>query len=169
MFPEMRRKDRQIGDEQAREILAGAEYGFLSTVMPDGRSHCVPFNFAMEGDRIYLHCSTAEGTTLKNLAADERVCFSCVGRTKLLPEKFATLYESCVVFGRAEIVEDEALRRHGLELLLKKYSPDFPDEGQAYIEKLFELTAVVHIRIEHISGKARRANGASNLDFLGKE
>lgn len=169
MFPEMRRKDRQISTAEAMEILRNAEYGFLSTTMDDGRSYCVPFNFAVEGESIYLHCAAAPGTTPGNIARDGRVCFSCVGSTELLPDKFATLYESCVVFGRAELLADEQERRHGLELLLEKYSADFPREGQAYIERLFEQTGVIKIQIEHISGKARRPAGASNMKFLGKE
>lgn len=169
MFPEMRRKDRQISREEAMDILSAAEHGILSTVMEDGRSYAVPFNFAAEGESVYLHCSTAPGTTLCNIARDERVCFTCVGSTQLLPDKFATLYESCVVFGQAELLQDEAQRRHGLELLLEKYSPAFPEEGQAYIEKLFELTGVIRIKIEHISGKARRPVTPSNLKYLWKD
>lgn len=169
MYPEMRRKDRQISSLEAMEILRGAEYGFLSSTMDDGQSYCVPFNFALEGQSIYLHCSTAPGTLLKNIASDPRVCFSCVGSTRLLPDKFATLYESCVVFGKAALLKGEAERRHGLELLLEKYSPDFPEEGQEYIDRLFELTGVIEIKMEHITGKARRPAMPANLKFLRKE
>lgn len=169
MFPEMRRKDRQLSAAEAWDILSRAEYGTLSTAGENGYPYSVPFNFACEGGRIYLHCSTAAGCTLRNLALSDKVCFTAVGRTKPLPERFATLYESAVVFGRARLLDDPEEKRRGLVLLLKKYSPDFMAAGEEYIKKLFDETGVIEICAEHISGKARRPSGPSNLEYLHKE
>lgn len=165
----MRRKDRALTPEQALEIIKRAEYGVLTTVNAEGWPNSVPFNFAVEGGKIYLHCSVKPGATLENLKLNDRVCFTLVGETRLLPEKFATLYESAVVHGKARLAGDEKEFRLGLELLLKKYSPDYPAEGQRYIEKMYEHTAVIVIDIMHIAGKARRPETPSNLKHLNKE
>jgi nitroimidazol reductase NimA-like FMN-containing flavoprotein (pyridoxamine 5'-phosphate oxidase superfamily) len=61
------------------------------------------------------------------------------------------------VSGTAEEVSGE-IKRMALVGLLKKYSPDFLKEGKEYIESMNDITKVFIIRIEHISGKARRAN-----------
>ena len=44
----MRRKDRQVSDEEAMAYLKAAEYGVLSTVGPDGEPYGVPLTYAVE-------------------------------------------------------------------------------------------------------------------------
>nr|MDA8414483.1 pyridoxamine 5'-phosphate oxidase family protein [Desulfobacteraceae bacterium] len=81
--------------------------------------------------------------------------FCVVGKTRVLPEKFATEYESAVAFGVASEVSGN--ERYGaLVLLLEKYSPAFIEAGKSYIDQQDHATKVVKIEIEHISGKARR-------------
>jgi nitroimidazol reductase NimA-like FMN-containing flavoprotein (pyridoxamine 5'-phosphate oxidase superfamily) len=72
-----------------------------------------------------------------------------------LPDKFATEYESAVVFGVAAEVGD-AERTNALLWLLKKYCPDYLDEGKQYMERLDKSTRVLKIEPHHITGKARR-------------
>lgn len=58
-----------------------------------------------------------------------------VGRTELLPEKFSTKYTSAIATG--SVVDLSAgEKRQALLLLVKKYSPDYIQEGLAYIDKL---------------------------------
>ena len=40
----MRRKDRQVSDEEAMAYLKAAEYGVLSTVGPDGEPYGCAFD-----------------------------------------------------------------------------------------------------------------------------
>ena len=70
--------------------------------------------------------------------------------TELYPEKFSTAFESCIVFGRVHPAEDPKV---GLRLLIDKYSPEYKDAGEAYIERAISHTGVYRIDIEHISGK----------------
>ena len=96
-----------------------------------------------------------EGHKLENLAANNSISFCVVGETEILPDKFATRYESAIIFGKAyELTGNEKLS--GLTELLKKYSPDFLEKGQLYIESNAEKTRVYKIEIEALSGKARR-------------
>lgn len=150
----MRRDDRAITDQQARKLLAEAEHGVLSMASTDGVPHGIPLNFAVEGDSLYFHCAPA-GRKIDLLAANDRVSFCVVGATEVLPAEFSTRYESVVVTGRAEEVEGEQKQR-GLVLLVQKYSPAHVESGLAYIEALFDATAVFRIRIEAVTGKARR-------------
>ncbi|MCX7903778.1 MAG: hypothetical protein N2486_04635 [Caloramator sp.] len=83
------------------------------------------------------------------------VSFCVVGRTKLLPEKFSTIYESAIIFGKASLVKGEEKRDALLELI-KKYSPDFIESGIEYINRAIDNTNVVKIEILHLTGKARK-------------
>jgi nitroimidazol reductase NimA-like FMN-containing flavoprotein (pyridoxamine 5'-phosphate oxidase superfamily) len=78
-----------------------------------------------------------------------------VGKTQVLPDKFATNYESVIVFGQAlEVTGDE--KRAGLIELLRKYSPDFMEKGERYITGDGPTARVYKIVIDSMMGKARR-------------
>lgn len=152
---ELRRKDRAIDQDQAWSILEKGEYGVLSTVSADGQPYGVPLHYAVVDGAICFHCATS-GHKLDNIAANDRVSFCVVGRCEVMPDKFATIYESVVVFGRAVEVPD-ANKQKALEALLDKYSGDYRAEGLEYTRKVYNKARVFNISVEDIRGKARPA------------
>ncbi|MCM0084313.1 pyridoxamine 5'-phosphate oxidase family protein [Geomonas sp. Red32] len=150
----IRRSERQIATEDALSVLEGAEYGILSTVGEDNQPYGIPLSFAVMDEAIYFHCAL-EGHKLDNITHNDKVSFCVVGKTKVLPNKFATEYESTVVFGTASKVEG-AERHNALLALLEKYSADFMEEGKKYIAAKGSKTDVIKITITHVTGKARR-------------
>jgi uncharacterized protein len=150
----IRRSDREITIQGARAILDCSEFGVLSTVGTDGQPYGVPLSYVYKNDGIYFH-SALSGQKLDNIESNAKVSFCVVGHTKILPDTFATEYESAVAFGVAsEVYEPE--RHNALLWLLEKYCPDFIEEGKVYIEQKDKTTKVFRIDISHISGKARR-------------
>lgn len=153
-MPPLRRADRALSAAEAEQLLLQGEYGVLSTGDPQGQPYAIPLSYAYRDGAIYFHCALS-GHKLDNLAANPRVCFCVVGRTELLPAEFATRYESVLAFGAAsEITGEERLA--ALRWLLEKYSPAFLAEGASYIEQHEASTRVIKIRIDQLSGKARR-------------
>ena len=43
--------------------------------------------------------------------------------------------------------------------LAEKYSPEYIEEGKAYIEKFDRQTAVVRVKVEQLTGKAKITDG----------
>jgi nitroimidazol reductase NimA-like FMN-containing flavoprotein (pyridoxamine 5'-phosphate oxidase superfamily) len=148
---DMRRKDKEIGTDEAINLLTDCEYGVLSTVDNDGQPYGVPLNYAYKDNCIYFHCAL-KGHKIDNLDDNPKVSFCAVGNTKVLPSEFSTNYVSAVAFGVASEVQGTE-RYNALVLILEKYSPDFMEEGKKYIEKLDKVTKVIKIEIQHISGK----------------
>jgi len=148
---EMRRKDKEIGTDEAISLLTKCEYGVLSTAGNDGQPYGVPLNYAYKDNCIYFHCALA-GHKIDNIESNPKVSFCAVGDTKILPSEFSTEYVSAVAFGVASEVQGSE-RYNALVLLLEKFSPEFIEEGKKYIEKLDKVTKVIKIEIEHISGK----------------
>jgi hypothetical protein len=155
-FREIRRSDRALTEDQAREILARAEHGVLATVGADGWPYAVPVNHVVSGDALYIHCAL-EGHKLENIAHEERVSFCAVADARVLPDKLSTLYESAVVFGRAALVTDPAEKRRALELLAVRFCGALTPEAEKVIATSGSRTAVVRIRMERIAGKAHRS------------
>ena len=150
----MRRKDRLIPDTEALSILKKGEYGILSTVSPDNEPYGVPLNYCLIADCIFFHCAV-EGRKISNIIRNPKVSFCVVGKTEIIPDKFSTLFESCIVQGHAE--ESSAKEKQmALEGIVTKYSKDFAAEGLKAIEKLADITKVFKITIDSISGKAGR-------------
>ena len=151
----IRRKDRKLDDAAAMALLKRGEYGILSTSDKYNRPYGIPVNYVVMEDAIFFHCAT-EGQKLENITANRGVSFCVVGQTELIPEKFSTRYESVVVSGNAEIIDDGDLKKTALSELVAKYAPDNIAAGQAYIDKLMDKTAVVRVSIDHLAGKARK-------------
>lgn len=154
MFKPIRRSDRQISKEEAYELLKNGEFGILGTIQENGYPCGTPFNYVVDGNYIYVHFG-GEGNVFHNVKNNSKVSFTYVGETQLLPEEFVTNYASVMVFGTAKIADAEE-KRHALTLLLEKYCPKFMEEGIKHLEEDFDVTNVVKVEIEHITGKARR-------------
>lgn len=150
----IRRKDREITAVEAMELLNNGEYGVLSTSGEDGQAYGIPLSYVCKNNHIYFHCALG-GHKIENIENNPRVSFCVVGKTHVLPELFATEYESAVAFGLASEVQGQE-RYQALVWLLEKYSPGFVEEGKRYIDQKDKVTKVVKIEIQHISGKARR-------------
>jgi len=103
---------------------------------------------------IYFHCAPGAGHKLAHLSQNSRVCFTVVGKTEVLPSQFSTRYESVMAFGLA--VPEVEHNREALRALVKKYSPGFVAEGEAYMERAFGKVAVYAIRVERLTAKGRR-------------
>ncbi len=154
MFREMRRADRELDTQEANIILEKGEYGILSTIGKNGYPYGVPVSYFYKEDKIYFHCAVGVGEKLENIKMNANVCFTVVGDTDVLPSKFSTKYESVIAFGMAsETVED---KQFVLEGLINKYSPDFKEPGMKYIMAAMDKTGVYEIKIEHMTGKARK-------------
>ena len=150
----MRRVDRKLDEVQTMELLQRGEYGVLSLIDPAGMPYGVPLNYAVKDGNIYVHAAT-EGKKLQCAAANPRVCFTVVGRTEVLPDKFSTRYESVMVFGRAAMVEPSDEKDEALLALIRKYSADHLENGIAYINNAKGKTVVIRITPEEITGKKR--------------
>lgn len=150
MLHNMRRADRQLTANEVENILLNGEYGILATVGVDGSPYGVPVSYAYAESTIYFHGAKDVGHKYENLLHNPKVSFTVVGDTKVLPEQFSTKYQSVIAFGTVKPAVD---KRKGLRLLIDKYSPDFIEKGEAYIEHDLNTVGVYEMNVEHITGK----------------
>ncbi|URZ18577.1 pyridoxamine 5'-phosphate oxidase family protein [Clostridium felsineum] len=153
MFREMRRKDRELRNDDIIEILKNNEYGILSTISENGYPYGVPLSYIYMNDSIYFH-SALDGHKLDNIKISDKVSFCVVGETSVVPDEFTTNYESVIILGKAKEIFDDEKTSVLLEIL-KKYSKEYIEKGKIYIEKAGQRTKVFKIDINHISGKKR--------------
>ena len=152
----IRRKDRAITEEEARDVLHQGEYGVLATVDAGGQPYGVPLSYSIMDGALYFHCATV-GHKLNNLAANPAVSFTVVGPTQpVFDNGFSTYYESAVVFGKARKVTDDKEKRAALLDLARKYLPEHVDKAEEYTTRSFSHTDVYAVSIDAITGKSKR-------------
>lgn len=153
---EMRRLDRRLSDEETLEILNKGEYGILATVDSDGQPYGVPLSYILKDNCIYYHSTNVSGSKHDNILNNKKISFTVVGNTQVLPDKFGTLYESVIVLGEANLVNDEDEKLSAFREFLKKYCDGFFAEGEKYIENAGPKAIMVKITINSLTGKSRK-------------
>ena len=140
----MRRKDREMDDAFALELIDRAEYGVLSVNDLDAPM-AIPLSIVRDGADLYFH-SAREGRkvehfkdgmlatvvfvghvavpdlfsadTLETIAQDESQY------SKLISSVFTTEYESAIVSGPLSEVIADTDKESALRLICQKYTPD---------------------------------------------
>lgn len=155
MFPEMRKKNLLMSEEDSKKILKEGEYGVLSTVGVNGYPYGIGLNYVYKNEKIYFHCAPDVGSKLENIKQNSKVSFFVVGEAELLPKIFSTRYTSVVVFGEASEVMGEE-KFEALTDFIDKYSSDYKESGTKYVQAMCAKTAIYAISIDHITGKDKK-------------
>lgn len=155
MFPEMRRSERQLNDADSLEILKTGEYGVLATVSEDGWPYALPVNYVYQDGAIYFHGALA-GHKVANIQHDARVSFCVVADSQVLKEELTTQYASVILFGVAQFLEGQE-NLQALRWLYQRFIADLTPEADADLQNQPARTLAVKIKIEHMTGKARKS------------
>lgn len=139
-------------NSECEEILKNASSGVLAVSGDGGYPYAVPLSFAYADGEIYFHCAKS-GHKLDAIKNNPRVSFCVTAQDDVQPAAFTTHYKSVIVFGKAEIIEDEKEIYSAVKLLSEKYSPDYLKESDEEYEKFRKSLCAVKITAEHITGK----------------
>ena len=131
------------------------EYAIMSMVLEDGSPYCIPLSIARDGDFIYFHCAY-EGQKIDALKSHPSVCLSCVGDTRRAEDEFTTEYESAVIFGTAQRVEEEKEKIHALRLIRERHTPKNMKNFDKAIGTSLNRTDIWRTSIRHITGKGEK-------------
>lgn len=149
MFKEMRRIDKKMSQEMVIALLTRGQVGVLSTISENGYPYGIAVNYVYYQDKIYFHCAKT-GQKIDNIKKNPKIAFTVYDSVEVIGDELNTKYQSVVVFGKAKMIEptEEIL----LELV-KKYSNLPKEKVQSMINKEINITALVEIEIEHLTGK----------------
>ncbi len=153
MFRGMRRTKQLLPESEAIEMLQSCTSGVLAVLGDDDYPYAVPMSFAYEDGKIFMHCATG-GHKLDSIARHDKVSFAVVAADDVVQETFTTHFRSAIAFGRARVLTNDAEKRHALECLAKKYSPDYLEKAPSEIDGAWKRTCALEVAIEHVTGKA---------------
>lgn len=153
MFRDMRRKKQLLTKDETVKLLNKCTAGVLGVNGDDGYPYTVPISYAYEDDKLFFHCAL-QGHKLDSIKKDDKVSFSVIEKDEVIQETFTSHFRSVSIFGRARILTEDREKQYALELLVRKYSPDFIKEGLQEIKDEWNRVCLVEIQIEHMTGKA---------------
>ncbi|MDD6190696.1 MAG: pyridoxamine 5'-phosphate oxidase family protein [Firmicutes bacterium] len=153
MTREMYKKERQLSLEATKRIFASGHHGILSVNGDDGYPYAVPVNYVYLDSFIYIH-SAKYGYKIDALKENDKVCFSAIIESEILPSKFTASFKSVVAFGNAEFVQDDEEKRKVLETFIDRFSPDFREGGLKFINAVFAKTEIIKINVTEMTGKS---------------
>ncbi len=180
----MRRKDREMDREFGIEIIDKSRYGVLSMIGEGNEPYGLPLSIVRDGEYLYFH-SAMDGRKVKTLAKNPDVSVVFVGEIRipenyteeelkeiakdkskaalLISKVFTTEYESAVVKGRVELVEDEQEKIRAMRLICEKHTPTKMDYFDMAIGAGLKRTNIYRIEMEEIKAKRKK------YDTRGKE
>jgi hypothetical protein len=149
----MRRIKREISLEEAKDLLRHNKRAAFSVNGDDGYPYTIPINFYYDEpeNRIYFH-SAKTGHKIDAVKENDKICFTTWDDGYLEDGDWAYYVSSCVVFGRAKLIEDAKLTEEKVRTFALKYYPS-AEGAEEVMAKYLGATQLVAIDIEHISGK----------------
>lgn len=149
----MRRKKQFLSEAETIEILKSCTSGVLAVIGDNDYPYAVPLSYAYEDGKLFFHFAKA-GHKLDSIIKNNKVSFCVIKTDDVVQETFTTHFRSVIVFGRARILTDDHEKRHALECLVAKYSPNYITEGQSEIAREWKLVTAAEVKIEYMTGKA---------------
>ena len=153
MFREMRRKKQVLSSQECIEILNSGTSGVLAVLGDDDYPYAVPVSYVYHDDKIFFH-GAKKGHRVDAVRKNQKVSFCVVDKDQVVPDEYTNYFRSVIVFGKAHIMEDELEKRNAINILSKKYAPDHDEEHrQQAIDREYNATCMIELKIEHMSGK----------------
>jgi nitroimidazol reductase NimA-like FMN-containing flavoprotein (pyridoxamine 5'-phosphate oxidase superfamily) len=146
MFKEMRRKDRELSQENAIDIIKNGKYGVMALVGNDGYPYGVPFHYAFIDGDLYFHSSVEGGHKTECFNNNLKASFT------IISTKNGIKARSAIVFGTIEILPDK--KAYVLEKIVEKFVPKFArKKAKSGIQFAQNRVMAYRLKVENISGK----------------
>jgi hypothetical protein len=148
------------GHYDAETIYAVVDAALICHVafVQEGQPVIIPTLHARDGDSILLH-GASTSRMLQHIGAGHEVCI-CVTHTDALVLARSVFhhsvnYRSAVLFGRGQLVEDEAAKWVAVQRFTDKLLPGRWADARQPTPIEMKATAVVRVEIENASAKIR--------------
>lgn len=153
MFRKVRKIKNEITTEEAKELLRNNKRAAFSVNGDDGYPYTIPINFYYdeEENKIYFH-SAKKGHKIDSIKNDAKVCLTTWNDGYVDDGDWAYHVSSCVIFGKARLVDDLRITEEKVRKFALKYYPSAEEVAQE-IKVGIKGVQLVEIEIEHLSGK----------------
>ena len=153
VFREMRRKKQALSQQEIDNILQQETSGVLALIGDGAYPYTVPISYVYDGEKLYFH-SAKSGHKLDAIQKNAKASFCVIAQDTVIPEGYTTYFQSVIVFGQIQIIEDEREKRAAIEKLASKYRPeDTSVHRDQVINREWYPLCMLEMTIDHITGK----------------
>lgn len=149
----MRRFKQELSNEETKQLLRENKRAAFSVIGDDGYPYSIPIDYYYDEaeNRIYFH-GAKEGHKVDAIKNNDKVCFTTWDEGYLEEGDWACYVSSCVIFGKAVLINDAKTAEEKIRLLASKHNPP-EDEIEKEIHAAINRVQLFAIDIEHMSGK----------------
>ncbi len=121
-------RHRKVPFSEIEEIIRKCDFCHIGMIDQQGLPYVLPFNFGYDEGILYFH-SAPEGKKIQILRNNPNLCveFSTDCQLAFQNEEtacsYSMKYRSVLAFGKAEFIEEDALKITALNIIMKNYSP----------------------------------------------
>jgi hypothetical protein len=157
------------GKYERETIYSILDEGFVCHVgfTVDGQTFVIPTGYARDGDNLLIHGSAAS-RMMRNLANGIDVCVTVTLIDGLVLARSAfhhsVNYRSVVIFGRAQLVEDEDEKFKAMHAFTEHIVPNRWNEVRLPNSKELKATTVLRLPIKEASAKIRTGNPVDDAE-----
>ncbi|MET0322430.1 MAG: pyridoxamine 5'-phosphate oxidase family protein [Duganella sp.] len=120
-------------------------------------AHCIPTACWRDGAYLYIHGSN--GSRMLKRLTESEVCVTITHLDGLVMARSAfnhsMNYRSAMVYGRFEVVADDAARRHALEDFMDKLLPGRQQQVRPGSDQEYAATTIMRIALDEAACKVR--------------
>jgi nitroimidazol reductase NimA-like FMN-containing flavoprotein (pyridoxamine 5'-phosphate oxidase superfamily) len=155
----MRRTDREIQNADLMEsIIKNGKYAVVA-LCKENEPYIVTLSYGYDASSrsFYFHGARA-GLKLDFLRANPQVCMTIMDDQGYIPGECSHAYRTVVIRGKMELLEEEAERVKGIEVMINHFETD-PAKMMAKIKpgtEAWRSTVIMRLTIAEISGKEQK-------------
>jgi nitroimidazol reductase NimA-like FMN-containing flavoprotein (pyridoxamine 5'-phosphate oxidase superfamily) len=155
--PQMRRAEKLMAADRAMAVLENGFCGRLAVIGTDRYPYCVPLLYVVMEGEVYVHNAGSAGHLRGAIERDSRVCFEMDESGEIFAYgRFecdtSVAFKSVIVFGKAQIVQDAAIKRRFFTALMGKYAKSIEGRPRDSFPRIDQITLYA-ITIERMTGK----------------
>lgn len=155
----MRRRDREVKDRnEIIEILKAGQVCHLA-MCKNNKPYVVPMLYVYNDNCVYFHCAEV-GDKLDIIRENNEVCVEVAhSGTEIIensgkPCDWGYSFESVIGFGKAEIINEDSIKRKVYDMMVEKMKPEgYTPTPDQYVEKKVKFSFIIKVEIESITGK----------------
>ena len=153
MFRNVARVKQKLPQEECVEILKQQPRGVLSVLGDDDYPYGMPMNhwYCEQDGKLYFH-SGVKGHRSDAMKRCDKASFCVYDEGYRREGEWALNIRSVIVFGRLQVVEDEAAALEFIRCLSAKFTDD-TDYVEREIREAMDHTLVFTLTPEHMTGK----------------
>lgn len=161
------RRSANLADYERSTLHAIIDDAYLCHIaFSDGNGvHCIPTACWREGEHLYIHGSNGSRMVKRLLESESCVTITHLDGLVMARSAFnhSMNYRSAMIYGRFEIVDDEAAKRATLEAFMEKLAVGRQAQIRPGNDKEYAATTVLRISLDEAACK-KRAGGPNDDD-----